>query len=80
MMLMPVHSRIVVTIYHREFNYPPYQQTPTLSIKTHLSVLVLNIIGCVEMEGADVAGATLRSDTGSQANITLTRGKEWMEK
>lgn len=32
------------------------------------------------MAGADVAGATLRSDTGSQANIALTGGKEWMEK
>lgn len=32
------------------------------------------------MAGDDVAGATLRSDTGSQANITLTEKKQWMEK
>lgn len=32
------------------------------------------------MADDDVSGSTLRSDTGSQANITLTGGKEWMEK
>lgn len=32
------------------------------------------------MSGDDVTGAAVRSDTGSQANVTLTRGKEWMEK
>lgn len=32
------------------------------------------------MAGDDVAGAPLRSDTGSRANTTLTGGKECMEK